>query len=99
MTSESTSANAETQSPASPQPGAMAALRAQWSASPAAKDELDEACAPQKTCKNMRDVSFDGFAESGGDLREAWRTTLAREGKLAAPGQSIRDLVLGDQSA
>lgn len=78
-------------------PGPMEALRAQWSATPSAQAELDEACAPQKTCKNMRDVSFDGFAETGGDLRAAWRDKLAREGKLAESGQSIRDLVFGDQ--
>ena len=43
----------------------------------------------------MKDVSFDGLAEPGSDLRAAWRERLEREGKLehrrAAP---IRDLVL-----
>ncbi|MFZ2502209.1 MAG: hypothetical protein WAW88_06040 [Nocardioides sp.] len=92
MTSETSPTSAATA-------GTMSALRAQWSADPTAAAELDEACAPQKTCKNMRDVSFEGFAETGGDLRTAWRATLAREGKLAAPGQSIRDLVLGDQTS
>ena len=43
----------------------------------------------------MKDVSFDGFAEPGSDLREAWRERLEREGKLSTAGGSIRDLVLG----
>jgi hypothetical protein len=43
----------------------------------------------------MVDVSFDGLAEPGTDLRDAWRDRLAREGKLAASTGSVRDLVLG----
>ena len=36
-----------------------------------------------KACKQMADVGFDGLAdETDGDLRLAWRTQLAREGKL-----------------
>jgi len=71
-------------------------LRALWSADDRAKGELDEACGPQKSCKNMKDVSFDGFAEPGSDIGSAWRSLLAREGKLTETGgASIRDLVLG----
>jgi len=69
-------------------------LRAVW----AARDEtadLDEDCSPTRSCKNMQNVTFDGFAEPGGDLSGAWREKLAREGKLSASGGSIRDLVLG----
>jgi hypothetical protein len=47
----------------------------------------------------MKDVSFAGFAEDGGDIRVAWRATLEREGKLSSAGDSIRDLVLGDAQA
>ena len=43
----------------------------------------------------MKHVSFDGMADPGSDLREAWRERLAREGKLSTSGGSIRDLVLG----
>jgi hypothetical protein len=44
----------------------------------------------------MTDVGFDGLAEeTDGDLRLAWRTQLAREGKLDRGAGSVRDLVLG----
>jgi hypothetical protein len=42
----------------------------------------------------MVGISFDGFAEQGGNLQDAWRATLAAEGKLG--GGTIADLVLGD---
>lgn len=69
-------------------------LRALWQAE---GQELDEDCAPenQKACKNMKDVSFDGFAPAGSDLGQAWRDKLKREGKLSEG--SLRDLVMGDQ--
>jgi hypothetical protein len=70
-------------------------LRGVWAAQGERRAELDEDCGPTKHCKNMQDVGFDGFAEPGSDLREAWRDKLAREGKLSASGGSIRDLVLG----
>jgi hypothetical protein len=57
---------------------------------------IDADCSPTKTCKNMVGISFDGFAEDGGDLASAWRNQLAREGKLADDAASLRDLVLGD---
>ena len=57
--------------------------------------EMDEDCSPTKSCRNMQDVTFDGYAEPGSDLRTAWRAKLAREGKLSTSGASIRDLVLG----
>ncbi|HEX5090213.1 MAG TPA: hypothetical protein VFV89_20560 [Nocardioides sp.] len=70
-------------------------LRALWQAEGQA---LDDDCTPenQKACKNMKDVSFDGFAPPGSDLGEAWREKLKREGKLSE--RSLRDLVLGDGS-
>jgi hypothetical protein len=69
-------------------------LRALWQAE---GQELDEDCGPenQRACKNMKDVSFDGFAPPGSDLGQAWRDKLRREGKLSEG--SLRDLVLGDQ--
>jgi hypothetical protein len=56
---------------------------------------LDEDCSPNKSCRNMKDVTFDGYAEPGADLAAAWREKLARENKLSTTGESIRDLVLG----
>ena len=69
-------------------------LRALWQAE---GQELEEDCTPenQKACKNMKDVSFDGFAPAGSDLGQAWRDKLEREGKLSEG--SLRDLVMGDQ--
>jgi hypothetical protein len=43
----------------------------------------------------MKDVTFDGYAEPGTDLGAAWRAKLAREGKLAPTGGSVRELILG----
>ena len=69
-------------------------LQSVWNAGTPAP-ELDEDCSPTKVCKNMRGITFDGFAEEGTDVREAWRQLLAREGKLNTSGGSVRDLVLG----
>ena len=74
---------------------ALDVLRAVWAADEAARAELDEECGPTKSCKNMKDVTFDGYAEPGDDLSSAWRERLAREGKLRASEGSVRDLVLG----
>ena len=74
---------------------AVDVLRAVWTADETSRDSLDEACGPQQSCKNMKDVTFDGMAEPGSDLGAAWREKLRREGKLGASGGSIRDLVLG----
>lgn len=57
--------------------------------------DVDEDCSPTKACRNMKDVSFDGLAEPGTDLGDAWRDKLAREGKLDQAGGSVRDLVFG----
>jgi hypothetical protein len=75
--------------------GTLDVLRSVWAADDAARAELDEECGPTKSCKNMKDVTFDGYAEPGDDLSGAWRERLAREGKLSASEGSIRDLVLG----
>lgn len=75
---------------------ARTVLRAVW----AAQDDVvalpvDEDASPTKQCKNTRDITFDGFAEPGTDLRDAWRDRLAREGKLNPGGGTLGDLVMG----
>jgi hypothetical protein len=70
-------------------------LRAVWSATGQTAADLDELFGTAKSCKNMRDVGFDGLADTSGDLRAAWRATLAREGKLSDRSGSVADLVFG----
>jgi hypothetical protein len=74
---------------------AIEVLRGVWTASGQSSAELDELFGPAKSCKNMRNVGFDNFAGSDGDLGAAWRATLEREGKLSERQGSVRDLVLG----
>lgn len=74
-------------------------LRSVWDAGGDGAADLDEDCSPTKVCRNMRGISFDGFAEEGTDIRVAWRDLLAREGKLSTSGGSIRDLVFGAPDA
>jgi len=74
---------------------ALEVLRTVWSAQAQTADEVEEACGNTKSCKRMADVGFDGLAEeTDGDLRLAWRTQLAREGKLNPDAGSVRDLVM-----
>jgi len=74
-------------------------LREVWSAQGQTAENVDDDCDPTKACKRMADVGFDGLAEeTDGDLRLAWRTQLAREGKLNQGAGSVRDLVLGPES-
>lgn len=74
-------------------------LREVWSARGQTAEDVEEACDTTKSCKRMSDVGFDGLAdETDGDLRLAWRTQLAREGKLNQDTGSVRDLVLGPES-
>jgi len=68
-------------------------VRSVWSTDAETERTVDEDGGPQKTCRNMKHVSFDGLAEPGTDLGEAWRERLAREGKLG--GASLGDLVRG----
>ena len=70
------------------------ALQSIWVTSHVDHD-LDEDCSPNKSCRNMKDVTFDGYAEPGSDLGSAWRAKLAREGKLSESSETVRDLVLG----
>ena len=71
--------------------GTGEALRAIWQGTPGAMQELDEECNPNKACRNMKDVSFDGFGEDGVDVATAWKNKLDREGKRN--GQSLGDLL------
>lgn len=68
-------------------------LRALWSAEDRDRSEVDEECGPVTPCRNMKEVTFDGFGTPGTDLKDAWRERLTREGKLG-PG-SLADLVNG----
>lgn len=77
---------------------AVDVLRSVWTAGGTTSADLDEACGPTKTCRNMKDVTFDGMAEPGSDLGAAWREKLRREGKLSTAGGSIRDLILGSDA-
>jgi hypothetical protein len=74
---------------------AVDVLRSIWAAEGPDGADAAEAFGEAKVCRNMKDVSFDGMAEPGTDLRDAWRDRLRREGKLSTAGGSIRDLVLG----
>ena len=74
---------------------AVEVLRAVWTASGQTSADLDELFDPPKSCKNMRNVGFDDLDAADGGLREAWRTTLAREGKLGKEPETVRDLVFG----
>jgi hypothetical protein len=73
---------------------ALEVLREVWRSRGQTAADLDDGC--EKSCKRMTDagVGFEDFA-AGDDIDriEAWRATLAREGKLAR--SSVRDLVLG----
>jgi hypothetical protein len=74
-------------------------LREVWTAQRQTAEDIEEACGTTKSCRKMADVGFDGLAgETDGNLQLAWRTQLAREGKLNPGAQSVRDLVLGSES-
>jgi hypothetical protein len=82
---------------------ALEVLRAVWSVQEQRAEDVEDDCGTAqsngKACKRMADVGFDGLAEeTDGDLRLAWRSQLAREGKLNRGAGSVRDLVLGPES-
>jgi hypothetical protein len=79
---------------------ALDVLRAIWRGHGQTAAELG-ADSEQKSCKRMDEagVGYDDFAAGEGDLRTAWRARLEREGKLNPSGGTIRDLVLGEESA
>jgi hypothetical protein len=73
----------------------LGVLREVWTAQAQTSADIETACGNTKSCQRMTDVGFDGLAEeTDGDLRLAWRTQLAREGKLNPGAGSVRDLVL-----
>ena len=77
----------------------LGVLREVWTAQGQTAEDIEEACGTTKSCRKMADVGFDGLAdETDGDPRLAWRTQLAREGKLNPGAGSVRDLVLGSES-
>jgi hypothetical protein len=77
----------------------LGVLREVWSAQGQSAEDVEEACGPAKSCQRMSDVGFAGLAdETDGDLQLAWRTQLAREGKLNQGAGSVRDLVMGPRS-
>jgi len=77
----------------------LGVLREVWSAQGQTAGDIEEACGTTKSCRKMADVGFDGLAEeTDGNLGLAWRTQLAREGKLNPGAQSVRDLILGSES-
>jgi len=66
-----------------------------WARTASEEPSLDEDCSPTKQCRNMKDITFDGYAPEGTDMRAAWKNLLALEGKLNPSAETIRDLVLG----
>jgi hypothetical protein len=73
---------------------ALGVLRGIWAAQGQTSADLDEACGT-KSCKRMADINFDGLVGEDEDLRTAWRSRLAREGKLHTAGGTVADLVRG----
>ena len=79
---------------------ALDVLRDVWSAQGQDSASIEEDCGSGTGgCKRFSDVGFDGMAGPDGDLRAAWKAKLEREGKLAEPGGTVRDLVLGRAQA
>lgn len=87
---------------------ALSVLRGIWTAQRQSSADIEAAPASTKVCKNMKNIGFGGIAEGGADgdstagpvdedLRTAWRSKLAREGKLAPGATTVRDLVLGSE--
>ena len=73
---------------------ALGVLRGIWAAEGQTLDLDDER--DVKACKRMADVNFDGLAGEDEDVRTAWRSRLAREGKLNSAGGTVADLVRGE---
>ncbi len=74
---------------------ALGVLRGIWAAQGQTSADLDGACG-SKECQRMADINFDGLAAGDEDLRTAWRSRLAREGKLDTAGGTVADLVRGE---
>ena len=76
---------------------AAEAIRTIWQGNPSTMAELDDECNPNKVCRNMKDVTYEGFGDEGTDVATAWKAKLALEGKLATGG-TIADLVFGNSN-
>jgi len=76
-----------------------AVLTTLWAATTPTGITIDEDCSPTKQCRNMKDITFDGYAPEGTDMKAAWKDLLAREGKLHPGAETIRDLVLGPDAS
>jgi hypothetical protein len=76
---------------------AAEAIRSIWQGNPATMAELDDECNPNTVCRNMKDVTYEGFGDEGTDVATSWKAKLAREGKLATGG-TIADLVFGNKN-
>ena len=74
---------------------AAEAIRSIWQGNPATMAELDDESNPNKVCRNMKDVTYEGFGDEGTDDATSWKAKLAREGKLATVA-SIADIVFGN---
>jgi hypothetical protein len=74
---------------------ALEVLRAVWRGQGQASGNVDDEAGDVRSCKRMSDVGFEGFGAGEAELKDGWRATLAREGKLSPAGGSVRDLVLG----
>lgn len=73
---------------------ALGVLRGIWAAQGQTSADLDDD-RDIKSCKRMADINFDGLAGEDEDVRTAWRSRLAREGKLNTGG-TVADLVRGE---
>jgi hypothetical protein len=74
-------------------------LRQVWDDQGQTVAAIDEACdaGTKKICRNAVHMTFEGYAEDGGDVQSAWKAKLAAEGKLSTKGGSLRDLILGPE--
>lgn len=84
----------------------LAALRDLWHTRGQSGADIAEATGSTGSCKRMRDIGFGALAgepedrdrDAGpapvrGELRSAWRSQLAREGKLRPGARGLHDLV------
>jgi hypothetical protein len=88
---------------------ALTVLRGIWAAQRRRGADPGDVPESPRVCKNMKHIGFGGMAGDpvdpastagpvGEDLRAAWRSRLAREGKLAPGASSVRELVFGEEA-
>lgn len=82
----------------------LTVLRGVWDAR--GRSGIDGGPSTTRVCRNMKDIGFGGMAGDApegastagpvdDEQRRAWRSLLAREGKLVPGAVGVRDLVLG----